>query len=141
MLIDQHLPAPAGRDVEGLTKPVTEERFDHRRRHVVPLPPLMGRHPRPDPIRHAGNRSVLQSQFKIPVTYFVTTGKQQLLLFQRPVSTTWQNLWKSTQWRRRRSSGGRPRSLWSPTSASSSSKASRPPWSSAGFSHNCLIST
>ena len=58
--------------MEGLTKPViTEDRFDHRRRHVVPLPPLMGRHPRPDPIRHAGNRSVLlQSQFKIHVTLF-----------------------------------------------------------------------
>ena len=59
------------------------------------------------------------------------------LLFQRPAFTTWQNLWRSTLWRRRRSSGGRPRSPWSPTSASSSSKASRPPWSSAGFSHNC----
>ena len=47
----------AGRDVEGLTKPVTENRFDHQRRNVVPLPPLLGRHPRPDPIRHAGNRS------------------------------------------------------------------------------------
>ena len=141
LLIDQHLRAPVV--TWKLWRSRLHKRLDHRRRHVVPLPPLMGRHPRPDPLRHAGNRSVLQSLFKIHVlkvlcsklTY--TTNKQQLLLFQRPACTTWQNLWKSTLWRQRRSSGGPPRSLWSPTSASSSSKASRPPWSSAGSSHNC----
>ena len=46
-------------DVEGLTGQ-SRDRVDRwRRRHVVPLHPVMGRRSRPDPIRHAGNRLVL----------------------------------------------------------------------------------
>ena len=65
LLIDQHLRAPVV--TWKLWRSLLHKRLDHRRRHVVPLPPLMGRHPRPDPLRHAGNRSVLQSLFKIHV--------------------------------------------------------------------------